>query len=98
MKYELIVKPSAEIDIWEAVLWHNARRTGLGDEFLLTVEAKFNEIIRNPLQYPLFYRNLRRCFTARFPYGIYFTIDEDEIFVHAVIHTSRDLKILKKFQ
>ena len=95
MNYELIVKPRAEIDIWESVLYYNSKRRRLGDEFLLSLEAKFNEIIRNPYQYTIFYKNIRRCFMARFPFGIYFIIEDNCANVQAIVHTSRNPEILK---
>lgn len=98
MNYELILKPRAEIDVWESVLYYNSKRQRLGDEFLLSLEAKFNEIVRNPYQFPVFYKNIRRCFTARFPFGVYFTVDGDVVYIQAVVHTSRNPKVLKKIQ
>ena len=70
--FKLIFKPLAEIDIAEAAIWYNFQREGLGEEFLLALEAKFNEIQRNPHQFSIIYKNVRRSFPNRFPYGIFF--------------------------
>ena len=43
MTFKLIVKPHAELDTIEAVMWYNAIREGLGDEFLLTLDAKLTK-------------------------------------------------------
>ncbi len=96
MIFKLIIKPRAELDTIEAVIWYNTMRDGLGNEFLLTLDAKLNEIIRNPFQYPVFYKSIHRGFTERFPYGVYFTVDGNEVYIHAIVHTSRNPKILKK--
>jgi hypothetical protein len=40
----LVVRPVAEADITEAALWYERRATGLGTEFLRTVEAALVEI------------------------------------------------------
>lgn len=95
MTFKLIVKPRAELDTMEAVLWYNSVRDGLGDEFLLSLEANLNEITRNPFQFPVFYKTIHRGFTKRFPYAVYFTVEGNEVIVHAVVHTSRNPKILK---
>ncbi len=51
--YKLIIKPFAELDAIEAANWYNDKREGLGDEFLLVLDAKINAILRNPKQFRL---------------------------------------------
>lgn len=94
--YKLIFKPLAEIDIAEAAIWYNFQREGLGEEFLLALEAKFNEIQRNPYQFSILYKTVRRAFPNRFPYGIFFITEENNIYILAVVHTSRNPKTWKK--
>jgi len=94
--YRLIIKPSAELDAMNAANWYNHRRDGLGNEFLLALEAKINAIKRNPHQFNLIYKNIRRALTERFPYGLFFITENDVVFVLAIIHTSRSPKIWKK--
>ena len=94
--FKLIFKPLAEIDIAEAAIWYNFQREGLGEEFLLALEAKFNELQRNPYQFSIIYKNVRRAFPSRFPYGIFFITEENNIYILAIIHTSRNPKIWKK--
>jgi len=48
MKYKVIVRPEAEDDIIEAFSWYEDKRTGLGYDFLLQVDAGINFIYRNP--------------------------------------------------
>lgn len=93
---KLKLKPLAEIDITEAAIWYNFQRDGLGEEFLLALEAKFNEIKRNPYQFKIIYKNVRRAFPNRFPYGIFFIMEENIIYILAIVHTSRNPKTWKK--
>ncbi|WP_262487041.1 hypothetical protein [Geofilum rubicundum] len=37
--YKLIIKPFAEEDAKDAANWYNEKREGLGNEFLLALEA-----------------------------------------------------------
>jgi len=67
----LIIKPLAELDAKNAANWYNVQRGGLGDEFLLALEAKINAIQRNPKQFQVVHRGIRRALTDRFPYGIF---------------------------
>ena len=94
--FKLIFKPLAEIDIAEAAIWYNFQREGLGEEFLLALEAKFNEIQRNPYQCTIIYNNVRRAFPNRFPFGIFFITEDNVVFILAVVHSSRNPKIRKK--
>ena len=44
MKRMLIIRPEAELDIREAFSWYEDKRTGLGYDFLLQVDAGINFI------------------------------------------------------
>jgi len=94
--HKLIIKPFAEMDAMDAANWYNQRRDGLGNEFLLALDAKFNAIRRNPLQFNLIYKNIRRALTERFPYAVFFIIENDVVYVLAIIHTNRSPKIWKE--
>ena len=45
-----------------------------------------SEIERNPLQYQLIHRELRRALVRRFPYSIFYLLEENHIIVTAVLH------------
>lgn len=94
--YKLIIKPLAELDATEAAKWYNNKRDGLGDEFLLALDAKINNLQRNPTSFQLIYKNIRRALTERFPYGIFYIIENETIYILAIISTSRSSKIWKK--
>lgn len=93
--YSLIIKPLAELDATKAVNWYNNKKVGLGEEFLLVLDAVIHAIERNPKQYQIVYKNIRRAFIQRFPYGIFFVVEENVIYVLAIQHTSRNPKIWK---
>jgi hypothetical protein len=42
MKYRVIVRPEAEDDLKEAYSWYEDKRTGLGYDFFLQVDAGLN--------------------------------------------------------
>jgi toxin ParE1/3/4 len=94
--YKLIIKPIAEEDALNAANWYNEKRDGLGNELLLAIEAVLNAVQRNPNQYRVVYKGLRRALTVRFPFGIFFIVEEETVHVLAIIHTSRSSKIWKK--
>lgn len=65
--HQLIIKPSAELDAMNAANWYNNRLDGLSGEFLFALEAKINEIRRNPKQYVIIYEKYPKGFNCAFP-------------------------------
>ncbi|NOQ27325.1 MAG: type II toxin-antitoxin system RelE/ParE family toxin [Bacteroidales bacterium] len=94
--HKLIIKPFAELDVIDISKWYNDKRDGLGDEFLLALDAKINEIQRNPDHHQAIYKKIRRALTDRFPYGVFYIIEKNTIYVLAIIHSSRNPNIWKK--
>jgi mRNA-degrading endonuclease RelE of RelBE toxin-antitoxin system len=83
MKYKVIVRPEAEDDLKEAYSWYEDKRTVLGYDFLLQVDAGLNSIARNPNINPLEYKGTRKHLLKRFPYKIIYLIEKEKIIVLA---------------
>lgn len=86
MGYNLIVKPQAEIDLDEALEWYHDQNENLSLKFISAIEKALEKIQSNPENYQKRYNEIRIIFTKAFPYGIYYTIEENTIFVHAILH------------
>ena len=82
--------PEANEDLLEARAWYDRIRPELGERFALTVEATVEAIAERPLQFPVVYRNHRRAGVRRFPYGIFFEVQEQRIVVIACFHGRRN--------
>jgi len=93
MNYQVIVKSGAEFDLLEITKWYESKSEGLGKRFLLDFESKLSIIQKNPYLYQIKYKAVRLGFLKSFPVAVHFTIEEDTIFVHAVLGTYRDPKI-----
>lgn len=96
MSYTLVIKPLAEKDIAETYTWYNEEQEGLGDTFLDQLERSLEFIEKNPGQYQIRYKEARMVKINRFPICLHYTIEEDTVFIHAVLSTSRDPQIWKK--
>lgn len=96
MTLPVYVRPEAELDIEEAARWYEKQLAGLGsaflDEFLVTLER----VAELPSLYPTVYRNIRRALTHRFPFGIYYRIENERLVVIAVMHGSQSPARWKK--
>lgn len=89
MRLHVFVEPEAETDLQNAFDWYEARTAGLGSEFLRAVRAVFALIERNPEQFPRARDEIRRALTRRFPYGVYYVVEPNQISIIACVHTRR---------
>ena len=82
----------ALFDVEDIVIWYEKQRIGLSYDFELCLEAGLDEISRNPDAFQKKYKNIKIRFISRFPYGIHYRFEKDEIVVIGVFHTSRSPK------
>ena len=87
---DIQLRAEAENDIYEAASWYESQRLRLGHEFLDAIEASFARISDNPQQFPVLHRGTRRALLSRFPFGVFFRIEDPSIVVVAVMHASRN--------
>jgi plasmid stabilization system protein ParE len=95
MTYDLRFLPEVEQDVIAGYSWYEEKARGLGEEFLHMFYASANELFRNPLIYQKVYGDFRRRLLRRFPYAIYFRIDENEIIVFGLLHCARDPRTIR---
>jgi len=86
----LILRPEAEADLQAAYDWYQAKREGLGDEFLLVFDSAIKAIEAMPKSYPVIHNRIRRVLLRRFPFGVFFVVTDHNIVVLAVMHARRD--------
>ena len=87
----LIVRSSAEADIYEAANWLAGERGHrVAIDFLDSVEATFNQIADNPKMFAVVEQEIRRALVARFPYGVFYVDGPEAVSVLAVMHLSRN--------
>lgn len=82
----------ADADLKAALAWYEDIRSELGVRFALAVEAAVEAIAQNPMRFPVVYKTRRRAGVRRFPYGIFFEVEEHRIVVIACFHGRRDPK------
>lgn len=86
----LVSAPRADLDVEAAFEWYENERSGLGLEFLDELRATYDRIADGPLKYQLIRSGIRRALLQRFPYAVYFAVEEGVLVVLAVLHASRD--------
>ena len=75
--------PEAKEDLLEAIAWYDNIHARLGERFALAVEATIEATAEHPSQFPDVHRDHRRAGVRRFPYGIFYEVQEERIVVIA---------------
>jgi toxin ParE1/3/4 len=88
--------PAAKLEIIEAQDGYEKEAVGLGAFFRAEVDRQALRIAANPLQFPLILADIRRARLRRFPYGLFFRLLDDAIYVIACFHSSRDPAIWQR--
>ncbi len=79
-------------DVELAFAWYERQRRGLGFDFLDSVEISLNNILTSPEMHNICYSNFRRCVIKRFPFSIFYSIEDEEIVIHSVFDNRQDPK------
>lgn len=90
MSFAVKFEPKAELEIIEAFQWYEQQSFGLGGEFLRAVKQSEAMLARNPHQYQVQYKDIRRAYLRRFPYALHYLIEGETVSVLACFHFRRD--------
>lgn len=85
----VIFLPEAEQEMLEAAIYYQSEAPGLGIDYLSEVERAVKSIEKSPDTWPILEGELRRRLIRRFPFGILYRIEPDEIVIVAVAHLRR---------
>jgi len=96
MVYGLEIKEEAHLEIVEAFLYYEEKRTGLGEEFLMHLDTYFERIKNNPKHFPQKRKPYREAFIKRFPFIIIYEIIKEKVIVYAVFNTWKNPEKKKK--
>ncbi|HEY8021625.1 MAG TPA: type II toxin-antitoxin system RelE/ParE family toxin [Thermoanaerobaculia bacterium] len=80
---------AAQRDVLEAQAWYAAQRPGLDLELRAELDRTLENIRRAPEAFPVLYKQARRANLSRFPYGLFYVIRTDCLFVLAVVRHAR---------
>ena len=92
----LFVRKAAKADLAEAFDWYEARRPGLGQEFLDEISVSFEAIEEQPRRFPTILDDMQMAVVHRFPYLVYFVELQKSVSVLAVLHGHRDPKVWQR--
>jgi len=82
--------PDAEREFFHAIDYYEECRQGLGLEFALEVYSTIDRIRTHPRAWPVLEGEVRRSLTPRFPFGVLYAEQGEEIYILAVMHLHRE--------
>ena len=86
---EVIYASGVLEEVSESANYYEEEVEGLGKTFLEKVQSAVQNIKRNPLMYRIIQGNYRRHLLARFPFAVIYRIENQKIYVLAVMHLKR---------
>ena len=86
MNPTLVLRKAAFDDIDAAERWYEGKEPGLGARFVDAVERTLVLVGENPRAYPAVETTIRRAVVRKFPYSVFYVIEDDRVVVLAVFH------------
>ena len=96
MTQTLLFLPEVEDDAIRGYAWYETKSDGLGEEFLRMFYACAGDLLRNSLFYRKVYGEFRRCLLRRFPFAIYYRVNEETAVEYAILDCRRDPAIAQQ--
>ena len=93
---KLVILDRAEDDLVEAFDFYELQEPGLGDYFLSSLHSDIESLRLYAGTHRKAHRHLHRSLSKRFPFGIYYTVESDEIRIHAVVDCRRSPSWIRK--
>lgn len=79
----------ARKEFFEVADYYEEQVVGLGDDFIDEVEKVLDVIQLQPASGPKITKTERRFLVSRFPYGVIYSVEADEIVIFAVMDLRR---------
>ncbi|MCJ8273485.1 MAG: type II toxin-antitoxin system RelE/ParE family toxin [Psychrosphaera sp.] len=81
--------PQAEFEFNESIDRYEAIETGLGHDFATEVYEAIQRAVALPQAWMKIDDDIRRSLVKRFPYGVLYSIEDNAIYIVAVMHFHR---------
>ena len=86
---KLRILEAASDDLVEGFDFYERIDQGIGDYFLTSLYSDIESLKIFGGIHRRVYRNLHRCLSKRFPFAIYYTIEDDTVIVRAILDCRR---------
>ena len=79
----------ASYEFLNAVEWYESRSKGLGLRFTDEIDSTIERIKLNPELYPSIVEDIKRIQVNKFPYSIFYKIEDDTLVILRIFHNKR---------
>lgn len=93
---QIRISEDALEDLKEGFLFYEAQQTGLGDYFTACIRSDIEGLRITSGKHRVVYRDYYRLLSRIFPFGIYYTFENNSAVVWAVIDLRRDPEWIKE--
>lgn len=89
MIFNIVIEPRALVDIQDAIDYYESKQSGLGEYFYQVIDEHLDTLSKNPF-FEIRYKDYRGLPTKKFPFIIFYFIDEKvkTVYVMSVFNTS----------
>lgn len=93
---EIIWKRGAEEDLLRTFDDLEQLREGTGERFTLKLDVTLQNLKVQPEMAPMFQQPMRRLVVGSSGYGLFYTVENRGIIIHALIHLSRNPESIRE--
>ena len=76
-------------ELFQSAEWYEYQKRGLGGEVFDALTLTIEKIEKDPLLFPVVKKPIRRAQSHRFPFGVFFVIEDETIYIICIMHLSR---------
>jgi plasmid stabilization system protein ParE len=88
---KLILKTNAAVEIENTISFYALKNNSLAKRVEQEIRLGFQAILKNPESFQYRYSNIRIFWLVKFPYGIYYIVENSEIIILAFWHSKEDI-------
>ena len=96
MEYTVVIPEPVLNDILEISRWYDLQLAGLSKIFEQRLEEAIHSLEIRPQSFSLSIADCRRIKLKKFPYLLFFKINENQVKIYAIVHTKRSIGFMKK--
>jgi toxin ParE1/3/4 len=92
-QFSIKISDDAENDLDNSYQYYAEESTKVAESFFKQINSSLEIIKKNPESFPIAFRDVKKFVVKRFPFVIYYQLNESLIRVIAIFHTSRNPEI-----
>jgi toxin ParE1/3/4 len=82
--------PDAVVEFNHSIEYYDNCAEALGLDFATEVHSSIERILAHPLAWTEIDHGIRRCLVSRFPFGVLYSIEADQIYILAIMNLHKD--------